>query len=227
MLLMRMAQSGADVSIDNLFSKLTTLEKRLKDGGSDSEPPSAGNPHAASFVKEPETSGFSGQPEDPTPDDVPDEDDDIPEPIEDRDDGEKEEPQLGLWKQFLEAIREQRMSTYSFLTSGRFCGIENGHAIVGFGPENAYNKKHLEEKSVKQLLEDTLETIVGEPTRIKLIIESESSRSPAPARPKAQNEDKAKAAREAKEKRIEQVLKDPIIKKTVELFKGKIVYVSG
>ena len=41
------------------------------------------------------------------------------------------------------------------------------------------------------------------------------------------NEEKARAADEAKKKQIEQALKDPIVKKTVELFKGKIVYVSG
>jgi DNA polymerase-3 subunit gamma/tau len=227
MLLMRMAQSGADVSIDNLFSKLTALEKRMKSSGSDSEPPAEGNPHGTSYVREPESLGFAAQPDDSAPDDAPDEDDDIPEPLEDRETGETEEPQLGLWKQFLEAIREQRMSTYSFLTSGRFCGIENGHAIVCFGPESAYNKKHLEEKNVKQLLEETLKTIVGDPIKIKLIIESENTGSPAPAKPKAQAEDKAKAAEEAKKKRIEQALKDPIVKKTVELFKGKIVYVSG
>ena len=231
MVLMRMAQSGADVSIDNLLSKLTALEKRLKGSNPNpAAPPTKGNPHGPSYVREPETSGLSTQPADPAPDDdddPADADDDIPEPLEAENDGEKEEPQLGLWNEFLGAIREQRMSTYSFLTSGRFCGIENGQAIVCFSPENSYHKKHLEEKNVKQLLEETLKTIVGETIKLKLIIENESARTLPPARPKVPNEEKARAADEAKKKQIEQALKDPIVKKTVELFKGKIVYVSG
>jgi DNA polymerase-3 subunit gamma/tau len=229
MLLMRMAQSGADVSIDKLLTKLTALEKRLKGSGSDSEPTGGDNPHGTSYVRESEASELFAEPDDRVDDESLDpDDDDIPlEPLEDDDGEEQGEPQLGLWNQFLEAIREQRMSTYSFLTSGRFCGIENGQAIVCFGPESAYNKKHLEEKNVKQLLEETLKTIVGDPIKIKLIIESKGSGAPARSRPKAVSEEKAKAAAEAKKKRIEQAMNDPIVKKTVELFKGKIVYVSG
>jgi hypothetical protein len=229
MLLMRMAQSGADVSIDNLLAKLTALEKRLKGSHPDPSPPED-NPHGTSYVREAEASEFSAGPAGPTSDEEDDlaaADDDIPEPLEVEDDGQKEEPQLGLWNEFLSAIREQRMSTYSFLTSGHFCGIENGQAIVCFSPENNYHKKHLEEKNVKQLLEETLKTIVGEPIKIKLIIESERSRTPPPPRTEEPAEEQARAVEEAKRKQIEQAMKDPIVKKTVELFKGRIVYVGG
>jgi DNA polymerase-3 subunit gamma/tau len=247
MLLMRMAQTGGDVSIDSLISKLTSLERRLNASGAASAasanpaPPSnpAGNPHGASYVKEPEASQQSAPepesaptppPPEPAAEDYENLEDDPPEPPEPEESEKQDEgaePQQALWDQFLAAVREQRMSTYSFLSNGRFCGIENDQAIVGFDPENSYSKKHLEEKAVKQLLEETLKTITGKPTRIKLIIESDRAGVGAPANKGKPKREQRKEADEAKKRQFEQALQDPIVKKTVELFNGKIVYVSG
>ena len=119
------------------------------------------------------------------------------------------------------------MSTYSFLSNGRFCGIENDQAIVGFDPENSYSKKHLEEKTIRQLLEETLKTITGKPTRLKLIIESDRAGARKSVKREKPKKEQRREADEAKKRQFEQALKDPIVKKTVELFKGKIVYVSG
>ncbi len=238
MLLMRMAQTGGDVSIDSLISKLTALESRLKGSGSDTAPDStstaAGNPHAPSYVKEPEAPALSTSPNDHASSDSQDLEDDPPEPPEpeeSEEEDEKAEPQLGLWNEFLAAVREQGMSTYSFLGNGRFCGIENEQAIVCFSPANSYSKKHLEEKNVKKLLEETLKAVTGKPIKMKLIIESDSSGARQPVKREKPKEkpgsEQRRKSDEAKKQRFEQALEDPIVKKTVELFKGKIVYVSG
>ena len=160
--------------------------------------------------------------------DIEDDPPEPPEPEESTQESESSEAQLGLWNQFLAAIREQqRMSTFSFLSHGHFCGIQNGQAIVGFAPEDSFSKKHLEDKDVKQLLEETLKTIAGESIKIKMIIESDRAGTGQSLKKEKSNREQRKEVDEAKKKRFEQALQDPIVKKTVELFKGKIVYVSG
>ena len=136
-------------------------------------------------------------------------------------------PQLDMWRQFLNEVREQRMSTYSFLSAGRFCGMDNGQAIVCFDPENSYNKKHLEEKNVKKLLEETLRAVIGEPIKIKLIIESEKSGTSPIPKPGTPEKSEAAKSEESKKRLVEEAMTDPIIRKVIELFKGKIVHVSG
>jgi DNA polymerase-3 subunit gamma/tau len=226
MLLMKMAHVGADVSIEGLISKLTAMEKRLKGGGNPSAP-AGGNAHGASYVKEPRAPRPPRESGAPQPVEPPDEEEEQPEPPEPRTEEDKGEPQLGLWRQFLDEVRAQRMSTYSFLSAGRFCGIEKGEAIICFDPENGYNKRHLEEKNVKKLLEETLKAVAGEPVKIKLIIESAKPEAPPasipePAKPKGLAE-----SENAEKKRYEEVMNDPIVRKTIELFKGKIVHVTG
>ena len=226
MILMGMARTGSDVSIENVLSKLTALERRLKGSGEPPPPPSSKNPHGEGYVKEPEPPDLAHDPHAESPDEPPYPDDEPPEPPE-PEEAREEEPQLGLWSEFLDAVREQRMSTYSFLSSARFCGIEKGQAIVCFDPQNAYNKKHLEEKNVKRLLEKTLESVAGKPIKIKLIIESEAAKSREPAKSEKPAQEKANAMEAAEKQRIDEALKDPMVKKIVDIFKGKIVYVGG
>ncbi len=229
MLLMRMAQAGTDVSIDTLFSRLASLEKRIGKsggGGLSSSNPGSG-PRGMSYVKEAGPSDASSAAPEPAIEPSSDEEEDEPEPADPPDEGEEGESQLGLWSEFLDAVREQRMSTYSFLSSGRFCGIDNGQAIICFDPKNIYNKKNLEEKSVRQLLEETLKNIVGTPTKIKLIIEDKGSGERVQAKKKQPVQGRADEAEKARRQRIEEALKDPVVKKTLEIFKGRIVYTSG
>jgi phage pi2 protein 07 len=119
------------------------------------------------------------------------------------------------------------MSIYSFLSVGRFCGVENGQAIVCFGPEKSYNKSHLERKEIRKFLEETLKKLAGVPLKMKLIIEAGSS--PALSQPPKASSPvkKADSGQSADDKLLEEAMNNPIVKKTVELFKGKIVYVSG
>ncbi|UCD58947.1 MAG: hypothetical protein JSV16_07525, partial [Candidatus Hydrogenedentota bacterium] len=140
---------------------------------------------------------------------------------------EEGEPQLSLWRQFLDEIREQSMSIYSFLNSGRFCGVENGQVIICFDTNSRYNKSHLERKEIKMLLEETLRTIAGVPLKIKLILEHERVHVPPPPKEAAELQEKGSRAEEAEKERMEKALSNPIVRKTIELFNGKIVYVSG
>ena len=227
MLLMRIARVGTDVSIDNLLSKLTVLEKRLAGSSPKAPPPKDDGSQGNLYAREPSAAELS--PEDPAPqaDEPPEASGEEPEPeapsVED-----EEQPQLGLWRQFLDEVRDQSMSIYSFLSAGRFCGMEGGQAIVGFGSGNRFYKTHLEEKSVRKLLEETLKEVAGRPVTLKVIIESENVRAPSPPPEKASpRQAGASPAEELGKKRIEEAKSNPIVRKTIELFKGRIVHVSG
>jgi DNA polymerase-3 subunit gamma/tau len=258
-LLMRMAEAGADISIDSLFAKLAALERRLGGGGEGSSlPPSQASkppsPSKRSPRPEPKIAREPiGKPRDekrqepasseplrepsggaPT-DEIREDEPEPPEAYESMEGGAQEsaedsgggEAQTGLWDKFLDAIREQRMSTYSFLSAGRFCGIENGHAIVAFDSSSGYHKRHLDEKNVKKLLEETLKEVSGESIKIDIILEKKGS---APRelgekkRPKPGNVDEVEMERR---KRVEEASGDPMVKKTIEIFKGRIVHVKS
>ncbi|MBI5116497.1 DNA polymerase III subunit gamma/tau [Candidatus Poribacteria bacterium] len=264
-LLMRMAHVGAEISIDNLLSKLTALEKKLKGSFAsktavsenkqeeaappDSAPPAAESsivaPSPPTSVKEPPSRyktarGHKGDhkeepPEsaapkgDPPRQNLPEEPETEPEEESAPPPAEDDKPQLTLWRQLLDEVREQSMSTYSFLSSGRFCGVENEQVIICFDAKSRYNKTHLERKEIKMLLEEILKTIVGAPLKIKLILESDEANMPPPPAPKEMIPDGLRPTRaeEATKERKEKALNNPIVKKVIDLFKGKPVYVSG
>ncbi len=226
MLLLRLARVGADISIDSLLSKLTALEKGLKGSGPDSTT-SNENRRDVSGGKGP---GVAESPPDnyaPTRQESGDEPPEESESFAPSAEEEEGEPQMDLWRQLLDEVRDQSMSIYSYLNVGRFCGVENGQAIVCFGPEKSYNKNHLERKEVRQFLEKTLKTLAGAPLKMKLIIESEDA-PPPPLPNEAPASDPVPVEPETKkEKLLEEAMSNPVVKKTIELFKGKIVYVSG
>ncbi len=231
MLLMRIARVGAEISIDSVLSKLTALEKQLKGPGSSAPPDmDAGgqmllNSQGSGVA---ETASHDYGPARDEPSDETGEEPEPPEPPMEEEEEEEDKSQLSLWRQLLDEIREHSMSTYSFLSRGRFCGVENGQAIICFDAKNSYNKAHLEKKEIKMLIEETLKAIAGAPLKVNLILEREAARKPSPPPKEAvRPEGIPNRAEEDKKRRIEKALNDPVVKKTLELFNGKIVYVSG
>jgi DNA polymerase-3 subunit gamma/tau len=228
MLLMRIAQVGAEVSIDSLISKLTSLEKRLKPGGGGSPPALdtgrqlALDPQGPAVKEKPRNTyrPSSDEPaEEAEPEEPAAEPESSPPP-------EEEEPQLNLFRRFLDKVQEHSMSTYSFLGRGRFCGIENGQMIIAFDAVNGYHKKHLEQKNIKMLLEETLKEVAGGQMKLKLVLEREDA--PAVSQPKQVTPPTSLTEiEESKERRMEKALENPVVKKVIDLFNGKIVYVSG
>ncbi len=249
-LLMRMAQVGAEISIDNLLSKLTALEKKLKGSpvSKDISPEVEKEPAAPTpppHVKEPETPYApsrerkrsrkdeppkSGAPKGDPPTEEPREDSEAEPPEQSSPPAaDDDKPQLTLWRQLLDEVREQSMSTYSFLNGGRFCGVENEQVIICFDAKSRYHKTHLERKEIKMLLEEILRTIAGAPLKIKVVLETEEANIPLPPTPREFSSEAQKPthAEEAKKQRAEKALNNPIVKKVIELFKGKVIYVSG
>jgi DNA polymerase-3 subunit gamma/tau len=226
MLLMKMARVGADISIDSLLSKLTDLEKNIRAGNTKSVSAGIIEDQMSLYPQERGDAVYSQEDNPSTPEETveePDEANETPEaPSED-----EGEPQLNLWRQFLNEIREQRMSIYSFLNKGRFCGIKNGEAILCFDEESQYNKTHLERKEVKMLLEETLKSLAGTAVRLKIIIEANDSDTSPKLQEKVARTSHPDSQAAKKKQKVEQVLENPIVKKTVELFKGKIIYVNG
>jgi DNA polymerase-3 subunit gamma/tau len=224
--LMKLSETGADVSIDSILSKLTAMERRLKSSGT-------GPPPAVSVGRQmtldkggSEIAELPSERYIPVPEDTAEEISEQPEsPAPPAEEGG--DPQLTLWRQFLGKVREQSMSIYSFLEKGRFCGVQSGQMIICFDDGNSYNKTHLERREIRMLLEETLKSIAGDPLRIKLIIERGDTGTPShPGEPEPEQV-KATRREEARKQSVEKALENPIVKKTAELFRGKIVYVSG
>jgi DNA polymerase-3 subunit gamma/tau len=228
MQLMRMARVGAEISIDSILSKLSDLERKFR--GTQQKPKREmppkrggqmpGNPgttvaEAAPTQYQPEPDYYE-EPE-PTDEAPPPE----PEPDESSED---DKSQLSLWRQLLDEVRAHAMSIYSFLSRGRFCGIENGQAIVCFEPEKAYNKTHLEDKQISKFLDETLTHVAGTPLKLKLILEGEMTPAPPPTKEAAVQ---PPSEEDLKQRRIEKALENPVVRRALELFKAKIVYVNG
>jgi DNA polymerase-3 subunit gamma/tau len=230
MLLLRIAQLGADVSIDNLISKLTTLEKRFRGNTAGRGPAGKKNAGTTQYVQESDVSEYLPEKESASDDPVQD-GEESPESFGDAAGAEDDEgeSQMDLWRQFADEVRVQRMSIYSFLNKGRFCGIRDGEVIICFDEASRYNKTHLEQKEVRMLLEEILKTVAGTPLRLKMIIESAPAAAASTQEPKQKvlRDDRAEATAGEAVRQVDEIRKNPVVQKTVELFKGKIVYVSG
>jgi len=222
MVIIRLAHLGGEVSVESILSKLTSLERRLQKtrGDSGASPTDGGTPVSEKSGVSESTYSYDGANE------IGDEPERIEEPIEHRpaeDPGEEEpQSQLDLWNQFLGEIQKHRMSIYSFLQRGSFCGLDNDQMIISFAPEHSYNRRHLEQKEMTMLLEQTLRTVSGRAIKIKMITAeahpvSHRAKEPPSRTPPPEAE---------KEQLVERALKNPIVKKVLELFNGKIVYVS-
>lgn len=213
MLLIRIAHFGSEISVEAILSKLTAIEKRMK---SSSGPHSPASTDGGGTVFE--TAGEYGSESGEPPEDM---DDHAEPPPEDEPEAR---PQLDLWNQFLERVRDQAMSIYSYLNRGSFCGMENDQIIISFSPGNDYSRTYLEQKNTKMLLEETLRNISGKRIQIKMILEEahpSQSTQANPASPEGHVPSKEK------EQLLEKALRNPVVQRTLELFNGKIVCVNG
>jgi DNA polymerase-3 subunit gamma/tau len=222
--LVRLATFGGEVSIEGILSKLASLERRMKGAGGASRKSTkkmdGGTPAGPN---ETENEG-PAEPDYDYADGVREAEADFEEQEEPGEAEAEPEPQLDLWSQFLGEVQKHQMSIYSFLNRGNFCGIENDQMIISFPHEHSYSKKHLEKKELRMLLESILSTICGRKTKIKLILEDMSS--PQKQEKLAQAKP-ATAPEKNQEQLVEKALKNPIVQKTLELFNGKIIFVSG
>ncbi len=235
MLLLRLSHLGGEVSIETVLSKLASLEKRIKgptkstassrtkktDGGT-SATGGGGASRADATIAERSTPYVD--------DDYPDLNDEpkvTDEPADQSSGEDQAPPQMDLWNQFLRDVQEKAMSIYSYLDRGKFCGMENEQIIISFSPEFSYNKSHLEQKEVRMLLEQTLYNISKKKIRIKIIVEDASSVPESAVASSAAPPRGAASQQTEKNQLLEEALKHPLIQKTLELFKGRIVSVNG
>jgi DNA polymerase III gamma/tau subunit len=220
MLLIRLAHLGGEVSVESILSKLSALEKRMKSAGGN--PPAPATTDGGSPLSPATTSVSEAAPH--YPDGIEETEADFEKdspPAE-----EEPQPQLDLWNQFLGEVQKHQMSVFSFLNRGNFCGMENDQMIISFPNEHSYNKEYLERKDQKMLLEGILRAVAGRKAGIKLILEETPSpplKEEQPGLPLAQ----AAPPQEDKEQLLQKALQNPVVKKALELFNGKIICVNG
>ncbi len=111
------------------------------------------------------------------------------------------------WPEVLDKIREKKMSVGSYLAEGEPVDIKDGVVRVGLDKRFSFNKESLEEPKNKALTEEVLSEVLGE----KLTVEFVMVNIPV-------------GSGGEKKVRIipEQVIKDPIIQKVVDLFDAEV-----
>ncbi|TMC60060.1 MAG: DNA polymerase III subunit gamma/tau [Chloroflexi bacterium] len=112
------------------------------------------------------------------------------------------------WAEVLAAVKQQNRSLEAVLKDGRIVALDKETVVVGLPYE--FHKTKLEETKNKQLLEDVLAQLLGQPLRVRAQI-AKAERKPVNLRPK----DKKQRAME-----------DPLIKEVVTRYDGHIADVE-
>jgi DNA polymerase-3 subunit gamma/tau len=112
------------------------------------------------------------------------------------------------WAEVLAAVKQQNRSLEAVLKDGRIVALDKDIVVVGLPYE--FHKTKLEETKNKQLLEDVLAQLLGQPLRVRAQI-AKAERKPVNLRPK----DKKQRAME-----------DPLIKEVVTRYDGHIADVE-
>lgn len=87
------------------------------------------------------------------------------------------------WKEIMEALKARRqMIIQASIIVGNPVGAEGGIIEVRFGKEYAFNKKRLEKKEYRDILEEAASTILGEPVKFRFAVDGERASSQEQAR---------------------------------------------
>lgn len=71
----------------------------------------------------------------------------------------------GIWEQLLKGIEQsKKRSLLACIAQGKFVSLENGQARISF--ENAFPKERTEKEDYRQVVENILQTITGQPVQL-------------------------------------------------------------
>jgi DNA polymerase-3 subunit gamma/tau len=104
------------------------------------------------------------------------------------------------WGRFVQIIKEIKPGMAHFLEEARPKELKEGTLTVSFNKELEFQRKRAEEKEDKSYIELTLKEVYGMPLKIKYL-----------------------PGDHAQEEKIKKAEEEPLLKKTLEIFKAKIV----
>ena len=120
----------------------------------------------------------------------------------------------GIWTDVLSKVREKKMSTATYLAEGEPVSIKANQLTIGIPAQFILHKEVLEDTGNRQLIEAVLNDLSGGNIKINFVITNTQSRA----------EDKEVGVTSTS--KLEEVLTaEPIVRKALELFEGKVTKV--
>jgi DNA polymerase-3 subunit gamma/tau len=164
--LVRLANLDSTVLVSDLLSRLARLEKRLGEnrpgsGGSPGTPRGSGAPRKTRRAEE------SGSLEPDT-----------------RDTQQREKEAhtdrvvtLGrieqVWERLIEQVKRRKISLGTFLAEGSPAELSNGSLVLAFYGNNEFHREQVDDRAHRQLIQEELAKLVGEPLKISCCVRSE------------------------------------------------------
>ncbi|MCP5004943.1 MAG: DNA polymerase III subunit gamma/tau [Planctomycetes bacterium] len=119
------------------------------------------------------------------------------------------------WNKVLSELQQRKKTLWALLRSSRLLSISSNEATVGLPANYLIHKKRLEKSEEKQLIEKSLEKVVGNIVQVRLTISQNGRRMET-------TEDDSVMTRVHNGSK-EAIMKEPIVKKTTDILNGSIV----
>jgi len=121
----------------------------------------------------------------------------------------------GMWDVVLNKVKEKKMSTATYLAEGEVLSIKSNLLTIGMPAQFLLHKEVLEESGNRKLIESVLNDLLGGNLRVNFII---TDGKPSP-------EDKEDKGINNSRKLEDMLTAEPIARKALELFEGKVIKV--
>jgi len=112
-----------------------------------------------------------------------------------------------LWARVLQALEGQGPTLEASIASGRIVSFENGELVIGFDENDVYHYEQVAKRENRGLIEDLLTRTLGTPVRVTITCLNGGQAETSPRAPERHR-----------------LTDDPIVKKSIELFGGKLMH---
>ncbi len=120
---------------------------------------------------------------------------------------------IAKWDTVIQNVKKEKLTTSAFLMEGKPVKVDSGKLTVGFEEDFSFHKESCERKESKKLIEKALHDTYNEKLRLDCVINPQNS----------ENKKHEDSHSKKKDELTEEVLANPIVKKTIELFGVKII----
>ena len=193
MAVIKIARRDLLVSVDEVLDRLNELESKLKDDGRQSPEEAVAGEAAVGGEKTEKIKPKALSPKKLSPDQS--------SPLE-----VSLSQVRQCWRKLLDILAREKMSVATFLMKGKLVGVDGDVVNVGFLPELSFHRESLENKKNRKIIEENFSRILGQRVRIAFCTLEKSAEQPDPV-----------------EAQVQRSEIPPIVRSTLDIFKGKIV----
>lgn len=121
-----------------------------------------------------------------------------------------------IWEKILLSVQKKKKSTGSLLREGRFLGYKDGEITVEFPGKYSFHSQRLSQIEEKRLVEQCAKEILSSDVRLRFVLAKNDN--------SAENEINKVSSNDPSEKtEINPAFSEPAVKKTLELFGGRVI----